>query len=410
MRARIERNAVPIAAALIALVVVGWLSLVDWSWTDYDNEARPAFDALVGGHVLRFLQLAPAYGGSLIMRAPFVLLPKLAWNGGELSMYRAASAPCMAAAAILGVWLVARMRTVGTTRLARAVALFLVVANPITLPTLEFGHPEELLGAVLSIAAVLVALRGRTVWAGVLLGLAIANKEWALVAVGPVLLALPGRRFRALVVCGATAGAILAPLVLAGNLVTQTKTVATQTGVIFSPAQFWWFLGSSAHVVHVGGVASVQRGAPGWVSADSHVLIVLLAFGLALLCAWRRRQSGPRARLEPLLLLVLVLLLRFALDPWDISYYTLPFLIALVVWEALAFERPPVLALGAAFAAWFVFQWAPDHSLPSETIYLMFMGFAVPGLIVTLLALYAPGFASRLSPRFARREPLVSAA
>jgi hypothetical protein len=56
------RNAWPIAAATVALVVVGWLALVDWSWTDYDNEARPAFDALVGGHVLRFLQLAPACG------------------------------------------------------------------------------------------------------------------------------------------------------------------------------------------------------------------------------------------------------------------------------------------------------------------------------------------------------------
>jgi hypothetical protein len=70
------------------------------------------------------------------------------------------------------------------------------------------GHPEELLGAVLCIAAVLVAMRGRAVWAGVLLGLAIANKEWGLVAVGPVLLALPRERACGAVACAVTSGLI----------------------------------------------------------------------------------------------------------------------------------------------------------------------------------------------------------
>jgi hypothetical protein len=409
VRSRIVPNALPIAAAAIGLAVVGWLALGDWSWTDYDNEARPAFDALVGGHVLNFLQLAPAYGGSLMLRAPFVLIPKL-WGGGELSMFRAAAAPCMAASAILAVWLVARMRTAGSSTLARVLALSLVVANPITLPALEMGHPEELLGAVLCVAAVLVAARGRALWAGVLLGLAIANKEWALVAVGPVLLALPRQRIRAALACCLTSATILAPLVLAGKLVTQVKG-ASQTGTIFSPAQFWWFLGSRQHLAHIGGGQSlIVRDAPAWVSGHAHVLIVALAIALALAYAWRRAPGASRQLNEPLLLLVLVLLLRCALDPWDISYYTLPFLIALTVWESLTFGRPPVLALAASFAAWFVFQWAPNHAVASGNIFLMFLGFALPPLVGGGIILYAPGLSSRVAMRLTRRGPVASPA
>ena len=44
------------------------------------------------------------------------------------------------------------------------------------------------------------------------------------------------------------------------------------------------------------------------------------------------------------MLLMLVLLLRCMLDPWDISYYALPILIALIAWESISYVRPPVLA------------------------------------------------------------------
>src|SRR5207302_3659823 len=110
MRYRLRENGLVIAAGSVGIWIVAWLSLYGWALTDYDSEARPAVDALLGGHVLRFLQLAPAYGGSLIIRSPFLLVPKL-WGGGELSVYRAAAAPCLAASLVLGVWLVAQMRS-----------------------------------------------------------------------------------------------------------------------------------------------------------------------------------------------------------------------------------------------------------------------------------------------------------
>ena len=115
--------------------------------------------------MLEFLRLAPAYGGSLVERAPFALLPGL-WGGGQLAVYRMVALPCLLAAAVLGVWLVAQMRAAGRPTLWRAVALGVCVANPLTLRALELGHPEELLGGALCVAAVLLAARERPLWAG----------------------------------------------------------------------------------------------------------------------------------------------------------------------------------------------------------------------------------------------------
>ena len=176
--------------ALTGVAVLGWLGLTGFAWSDYDDEASAAVAALREGEIARFLELSPAYGGSLILRAPFALAPNL-WGGGELAAYRMLAVPCLLALAVFAVWLAARMRAAGRDRVVQGLALGLIVFNPIALRALEIGHPEELMCAVLCVAALLVAGDRRTLLAGVLLGLAIATKAWALVAVGPVLLAAP---------------------------------------------------------------------------------------------------------------------------------------------------------------------------------------------------------------------------
>lgn len=409
MRAWVRENLPAIVGASAVSLVVGWLALTDWAWNDYDREARPAFDALVGGHVLQFLKLVPGYGGSLVMRAPFVLVPKL-WGAGELAIYRAAAAPCLIAAAIFGVWLVARMRALERGQIARVVALLLCVANPMTLSALEAGHPEELLGAVLCIAAVLAASGNRPLWAGAFLGMAFANNEWAIVAAGPVLVALPEHRIRVLSVALAAAGILLMPLVVAGGFAAQVKGATTLTSSIFTPWQFWWFIGPHAHVIPKGQPWNT-RVDPKWLAEFAHPLIVAIAVPLTGLCAWLRRRGRRRPAHEALLLLVLVLLVRCVLDPWDNTYYPLPFLLALLAWEALAFERPPVLALAGSFAAWFVFQWAvPSHGLGPDAQSVIFLTFAVPALIAISLALYAPGISDRLTLRFGQRTAVPTTA
>ncbi len=81
---------------------------------------------------------------------------------------------------------------------------------------------------------------------GILLGLAIANKEWALLAVGPVLLALPSRRVLMLLCAGAAATLVLAPARYSSAEAassTGAGASAAPTSAIFLPMQVFWFLG-----------------------------------------------------------------------------------------------------------------------------------------------------------------------
>jgi hypothetical protein len=395
MRLRIRENALCAFLAGIASATMAWLGLYGFAWTDYDNEARPAFDALVHGHVQGFLQLAPAYGGSLVERAPFALLPGL-WGGGQLAVYRMVALPCLLAAAALGMWLVAQMRAAGRPMPWRAVVLGVCVVNPLTLRALELGHPEELLGGTLCVAAVLLAARDRPLWAGLALGLAIANKEWALLAVGPVLLALPSRRTLCMLSAGAAAAIILAPLALVGSsgFVASTRGAAAPPSTIFQPWQAFWFFGHHGAVVRglFGTIKPGYRTAPAWAGIISHPLIVAVAAPLtALLWRRERRQS------DALLLLALLLLLRCVLDTWDAVYYPLPFVLALVAWESLGDQRrPPILALASTVLASISFQWLPMH-VSADAQAVFFLAWSLPLAGVLGLWLYAPGMLSRRS-------------
>lgn len=397
---------------------MAWLGLYGFAWNDYDTEARPAFDGLAHGHVVEFLRLAPAYGGSLVERAPFALVPSL-WGGGELAVYRLVALPCLLAAAVLGVWLVNRMRAEGHSPLSRAVTLGVCVANPLTLKALELGHPEELLGACLCVAAVLLASRDRPLPAAVLLGLAIANKEWALLAVGPVLLALPAkRRLPCLALAGAVAAAILAPLSLvsSGGFVAGARGIAAPSATIFQPWQVWWFLGHHGALVHglFGAPKVGYRIGPPWAGVVSHPLILIVGLAMTMVFWLRRRQTGGGVLLserDALLALALLLFVRCLLDTWDTVYYPLPFILALLAWEVRGSAgRPPVLALSGTVLAWISFQWSPAHISPDAQA-AFFLAWSLPLTTLLAVALYAPGRALFERHQLLRqaREPFVTA-
>lgn len=460
MRRLVRENALCALAATTASAAIAWIGLYGFAWNDYEVEVEPAVDALTRGHVLEFLRLAPSYGGSLIERAPFALLPGL-WGGGELAVYRMLALPCLLAAVALAVWLCAQMRGTadrpGRSRLARTIVVGVCVANPLTLQALELGHPEELLGACLCVAAVLLAARGRAVWAGALLGLAIANKEWAVLAVGPALLALPvdararpvgartrpldmlappvdtrarpvgalvirlgtlARRWRAPLRCLLSAAAVsaivLAPLLAASARFSATASAAAvPAGGIFQPWQLWWFLGWHGPLVHglFGSPKPGYRTGPAWTSAISHPLIV--AAGVALAGAvWlaRRRRArhdaggfAPRGPIgqpgrerEALLTLALVMLVRCVLDTWDTAYYMLPFVIALVAWEARGDgPRLPLLALSCTALAWLSFEGLPDHGASPDVQAALFLAWTLPLCAWLARTLYAPGRSAR---------------
>jgi hypothetical protein len=397
IRALVHENALCAFMAGAATATMAWLGLLAFTWSDYETEARPAFDALTHGHVLEFLRLAPAYGGSLVERAPFALLPGL-WGGGQLAVYRMVALPCLLATAVLGVWLVAQMRArADSSKLARAVALGICVANPLTLYALEIGHPEELLGGALCVAAVLLAARERPLLAGLALGLAIANKEWALLAVGPVLLALPSRRVLCMLSAGAVAAIILAPLALIGSsgFIASTRGAAAPPSAIFQPWQIFWFLGHHGTTVRglFGEVKVGYRTAPGWVGSISHPLIIAVSLPLTAL-AWSR---GRRGQSDALLLLALLLLLRCLLDTWDTVYYPIPFLLALLAWESLGeHRRPAVLALSSTVLMWVSFIWLPHH-VSADTQAAFFLAWTVPLTLGLALRLYTPELSKRLT-------------
>jgi hypothetical protein len=394
--------------ALAGCSTLAWLGLYGFAWTDYEAEAQSSLEALVHGHVAEFLRLAPAYGGSLIERAPFAVLPDL-WSGGPLAVYRSVAVPCLLAGAALGVWLVAGMRARDASPLARAVALGICVANPMTLRALEIGHPEDVLGASLCIAAVALAChrgdrRRHALLAGVLVGLAVANKEWALLAIGPMLLALPPRR-RALGVLGCVlaAGVLLAPLLLVsdGGFAAGTKAAASTSSAIFQPWQVWWFLGHHGAAVHglLGNLKPGFRTAPSWVGPISHPAV--LAFGVALtLTLWTRARRTALSESDALLALALMLLARCMLDTWDTPYYILPFLLALLAWEVrrpAARPSPPALALACTVLSWVSFVWIPEH-WGGDVQATSFLLWTVPLAFGLALRLYAPP-SRRAAPR-----------
>lgn len=398
MRRSLRPLALPAAAAFGLGVALLLLSVLTPAFTDYETEAEGAFAALQRGDLDRFLGLAPAYGGSLILRAPFALLPEL-WGGGDLALFRTVSLPGVLATTALAVAVFATARAAGRSARAAWLALGLVAASPMAMRALEIGHPEELVGGSLCVGAMLLALKDRWLLAAVLVGLAVANKPWAVVAVIPVAAAVPaGRRLRTLVVAGAVAAVVLAPILLhGGGSLQTTAATARSAGQIFQPWQVFWFFGDPDQVVTGAfGEKPGYRAAPAWAGRISHPLVVLAAAAVAL-AWWRRRGGHPTtARTDALLLLALVLLMRSLLDTWSIGYYHLPFLLALTAWEVQARRGLPLVSLVATGLLWTTTDLLVRYASPDVQA-AAYLAWAVPAVLLLGLRLFAPQATTRSS-------------
>ena len=383
MRARLRVLWLPALVAGACGAVLVALGMLSPAFSDYELEAEPSLQALREGDVDSFLTLAPVYGGSLIMRAPFALLPNL-WGGGDLALFRTMAIPCLLAGAIFAVFLWRRGQRLGQSAATCWIALLLVAGNPLTLRGLEIGHPEELFGGVLCVAAALAGGARRPLLAGVLLGLALANKQWAVIAVIPLLAILPERRPRMLAAAGGTCLLVMSPLLLAGGAVETTKAVAQDGGFIFQPWQIWWFLGEHGETVTgIFGSYPDHRNLPTWLAGHERQLVVAIVLGTSMMLLPRvRRRGWP----DGLLLLAFALQLRCLVDTWNVSYYAVPVVIALVTWELHAFKRPPVLSLAVTLCAWFTLVWLPPHVLPDVQA-LAYLAWSIPltGLLAARL-------------------------
>jgi glycosyl transferase family 87 len=348
---------------------------------DYFYDAGGAIDALVRLDFHGFVVGQPLMGSlSLFLRAPFVAL---VFHQSLPVVYLVGSLPCLAAAVALGMVLRRRMARAGLPALAGTAVAAAVVLNPGVIRALNWGHPEEVLAAALCVGALLAALDGRAVAAGLLLGCALATKQWAAIAVVPLLIALPARQGRALAIAAGVALAFTLPALLGSldGFVTINAAAANARPVVTAP-NVWWLVATHPGGHPPAGAGNFAGTIPGWLAAPLHPALVLAGLPLGALFVRRR----GRARREDVLgLFALLMLVRCAFDPWNIDYYHAPFLLALAAWEGTArggWPRMTVL-VGAALALTFPASLNSQREISAEGLRycLTYLVWALPLLV-----------------------------
>jgi hypothetical protein len=385
--AAMKRLAVALAVlAVLALSLRAGMGME--AGLDYFGDGSAAIDSLARGDLSGFFANQPMMGSfSLLVRAPFVAA---VFDGSLDAVYFAGALPCLIATVVLGLVLARLVAERGQPPAAQGLVAGLAVINPITFRALHWGHPEELLCAALCVGAVLAALRERELVAAVLLGLAIATKQWALIAVLPTLLAAPRRRLPLLGIAGAIAAAFLVPGLIANSdsfgRAAEAASGQAVGGASTTPWSIWW------PVAGVGDSAFGERYmAPAWVGTLSHPLIVLLPLPLAALL-WRRGDRRPD---DALLLLALLFLLRCLLDNWNNDYYHAPFFLSLLAWETVRRPGTPYLSLAVAVLLGASF-WPEQTQIfagslaDAPLLFALYVAWTVPLAALLAVALYRP--------------------
>jgi len=383
-------------ACAIALSLVGQLG-------DYPVDAGPAVAALAAGNFRRAAAVPFLMGPfSIILRAPFAWVAS-SIETSSLGAYRAGIFPCVAATSALGVELARRSMRLDRTQSWPLVIPVLAVVSPASVAAVREGHPEEALAGALSVAAVMLATRGRLGWSAISLGLAVATKQWALLAVVPTLLAASSHALKEViklgVVAALTAALFYAPFVVADSHAFFTATrIEARVIPAATPETIWLEASHPKPLRFKQFPVLTSHPVAKWIPPASHALIVLIAvpFGLLL---WRRGISTA----DVFAFLALLFLLRCVLDPDDQGYFHLPLVLALLTWEVerrLLVRQLPVATLLVALCLWLTFDvlhphFAETHIWRVNAFYLAW---------TSALALYLLS-ALKLIPLRARRGP-----
>jgi hypothetical protein len=357
-------------------------------WGDYFVEAWPAYFGLRTDGVDTFLRLMPAYSGFVtLIGAPATFLHLgLDWT------FRLNAIPGLAALAGLAVALHARERN------HALLALVLTAGSPVAYLALDAGHPEDVLAAAAAVAGVLAAVRGKATLSAALLTAAVLAKQTAVLALLPAALALPKPKLR--VLAAPIAAALLVyggvQLMRPGGTSNLAAQVGAHAGSFFHPWQVWWPFGvPSDPAWAAAGHGTITS--PAWLVPIPHPLIVALAAPLSLLWWWR--AGNPRPREDALALFALLALERCMLDPWNLGYYHLPLVLALVAWETEK-RRAPVIALATTGAIWLTFRTLELRTGMAPM--LMYLAWTLPLGGMLARQLFAKGaHARRLVPAFA---------
>jgi len=337
------------------------------------DDAAPALHGAVTGDIGALVHHQPIMGmGSVLVRLPAVAAAHA--GGGDLTdEYKAGAFVCLTIAGLLALWIASAAIELGASR-AQGVALFaLLVAATIFTRAVPFGHPEEPLAATLAVASAVAALRGQTVGAGVLLGLAVGTKEWALLAVIPVLAVTGAQWKRTGIVALAAAALLFLPYAIGDpSAFSHARSARNAKDLTATPANVWWRAG----VLHPrpGHPGTGFKTAPAAVAKVARPAVLILGVGLGLLF-WRRRLARPAA--DVLAVLGLLFLLRVVLDTQTYSYHHIPALMAIPVWEVVARKRFPVVGLLAAGALQITARLVVPH-VSADAFNAIYLAWALP--------------------------------
>lgn len=342
--------------------------------------AGPPIEALASGRIHQFFATQPFMGSvTLLLRAPAVAIARSV-GAGELAQYRLGCLICLLVSAGLAWVVVAKMRPNGKQWIFVVLLLGLLLSSPLTAKALAWGHPEELVGALLCVVAVVLANRGQVTLAGVSLGLAIATKQWAALAIPLVIVACPRQRVRLVVIAAGVAGVFILPMLigdpsrfLAQNLQAGMPSVNTDTFGV-TATNIWFPYAKLGGVVVNGSSSAMVYRLPAALATIAHPLVLLL--GVALPVVYWLRTRGRSAD-DILLLLALVFLLRCVLDPVTLSYHHLPFFVVIACYETLGRRRLPIISIYTAAAIWALAAYvAPSYD--ASTLNRVYLAWVLP--------------------------------
>lgn len=308
------------ASVLVGLLAFAVLLAVQLTTSHGDAGLFAAAGArLLHGHADVFeaslLQVGPAY---LLLIGPGALAAD------------AVGAPQWAGSAVLtsaatAVLLVAVLRSLGTPDLRPGRTLLAGVAailgGAVAIPA-SYGHPEEVMTALLLVLATHQSFHRRTIAPALLLAAAITIKLWAVVGVGLLLVKATRRSavLRGAVLGGCVAAAYL-PFAVLGRIATF---------------DYMW-------VVEVPAPLSLVFETSSPFGYERRLLQVVLAAGIGALVAWRARGIDVVWALP-----LAVIAARVLLDPLSNPYYWTTLVVVVVLRQVLA-DRPLLESLVLAY-------------------------------------------------------------
>ena len=373
--------------------------------------------ALANGNIRRFFATQPPIGPvSVVVRAPFATLAGIGHDleplparyhgrppfivppdvfSTQLRLYRFGLFPCLMALVFMAAAGAGVLRRHGRPLWTQLLVAALMLGIPVWRSGLALGHPDEFLTTGLTIGAVLAAGTGRWKLAGILLGLGLASKQWALLAVPAVAFAAPrNTRIRTAGLAVGVYAACMIPMAI-GNphrFVDAMTAPSLGSENVVDALSIWFPIAAHNDVRVFDGVTYVvipHRHVPHVIESALHPMQVLLAWVLSFAFALRRRDWDLA---EIFQLLALVFLLRCMLQTGDKAYYHAAFIASLGMYEGLR-TGLPVLTL--AVTALFLPRFGIDvDSLQRQN--LLYLAWSIPLAAYLCWSLFRPGRGARL--------------